>query len=124
MTDDDPDVINLNKARRGKWQNDCIKGRSGRLLPIVANALLALRRDGGLKDAFAYDEMQRTLFKAASGEVFIKMLRETLSYDISASSAWSRSIRSRRSSSAGPSMAPHCRRWPSEYCGIVLAAGS
>ena len=28
MTDDDPDVINLDKAkaRRGKWQNDCIKG--------------------------------------------------------------------------------------------------
>ena len=26
MADDDPDVINLDKARRGKWLNDCIKG--------------------------------------------------------------------------------------------------
>jgi hypothetical protein len=60
MVDDDPDIINLDKARRGKWQNDCIKSDNGKLLPIVANALLALRRDGGLQDAFAYDEMQRT----------------------------------------------------------------
>lgn len=60
MTDDDPDVINLDKARRGKWQNDCIKGKGGKPLPIIANVLLALRRDGGLQDAFAFDEMQRT----------------------------------------------------------------
>jgi predicted P-loop ATPase len=60
MADDDPDVINLNKVRRDKWLNDCIKGAKNRPLPIVANALLALRRDGGLQDAFAFDEMQRT----------------------------------------------------------------
>jgi predicted P-loop ATPase len=60
MADDDPDVINFDKARRAKWQNDCIKSDNGKLLPIVANALLALRRDSGLQDAFAYDEMQRT----------------------------------------------------------------
>jgi predicted P-loop ATPase len=61
MTDDDPDVINLDKtkARRGKWQNDCIKSAKGNPLPIIANALLALRRDGGLQDAFAFDEMAR-----------------------------------------------------------------
>ena len=29
-------------------------------MPIIANALLALRRDSGLQDAFAYDEMGRT----------------------------------------------------------------
>ncbi len=29
-------------------------------MPIVANALLALRRDSGVQDAFAYDEMGRT----------------------------------------------------------------
>jgi predicted P-loop ATPase len=60
MADDDPDVINLNKVRHGKWQNDCIKGTTGKPLPIIANALLALRRDSGLRDAFAYDEMART----------------------------------------------------------------
>jgi predicted P-loop ATPase len=60
MTDDGPDIINLNSARRGKWQNNCIKGTTGKPLPIIANALLALRRDSGLQDAFAYDEMLRT----------------------------------------------------------------
>ncbi|WP_426615382.1 VapE domain-containing protein [Bradyrhizobium sp. McL0616] len=60
MTDDDPDVIDIAKARRSKWQNDCIKGESGRPLPIIANVLLALRRDSGLQDAFAFDEMART----------------------------------------------------------------
>jgi predicted P-loop ATPase len=59
---DDPDVINLKKekVRRGKWQNDAIKSDNGKLLPNIANALLALRRDSGIQDAFAYDEMQRT----------------------------------------------------------------
>lgn len=59
MADDDPDVINLDAVRRGKWLNDCIKSERGRPLPIIANALLALRRDGGLQDAFAFDEMAR-----------------------------------------------------------------
>jgi predicted P-loop ATPase len=58
--DDDPDVIDLTAVRRGKWLNDAIKGTTGRPLPIIANALLALRRDSGLQDAFAFDEMQRT----------------------------------------------------------------
>jgi predicted P-loop ATPase len=57
---DDEDVINLNKVRHSRWQNDCIKGTTGKPLPIIANALLALRRDSGLRDAFAYDEMART----------------------------------------------------------------
>jgi predicted P-loop ATPase len=61
MVDDDPDIINLNKVRRDKWLNDCIKGASKRPLPIIANALLALRRDSGLQDAFAFDEMARTV---------------------------------------------------------------
>ena len=47
MAEDDPDVINLAKARRGKWQNDCIKSAKGMPLPIIANALLALRRAAG-----------------------------------------------------------------------------
>jgi hypothetical protein len=38
MTDDGPDVIDLTAVRRGKWLNDCIKGTTGRPLPILANA--------------------------------------------------------------------------------------
>jgi predicted P-loop ATPase len=39
------------------WLRDCIKGDGGKPLPVLANALLALRRDPNLKDVFAYDEM-------------------------------------------------------------------
>jgi predicted P-loop ATPase len=60
MTDDDPDIVNFNKVRRDKWLNDCIKGSRKQPLAIIANALIALRRDSGLQDAFAYDEMART----------------------------------------------------------------
>ena len=56
----DDDVIDFAAAHRGKWQNDCIKGTTGKPLAIIANALLALRRDSGLRDCLAYDEMQRT----------------------------------------------------------------
>ncbi len=59
MADDD-DIIDLSAVRRGKWQNDAIKGTTGKPLPIIANALLALRRDSGLQDCLAYDEMQQT----------------------------------------------------------------
>jgi predicted P-loop ATPase len=59
MADDD-DIIDFNKARRDKWLNDCVTGATGRPLSIIANALLALRRDSGLQDAFAFDEMART----------------------------------------------------------------
>jgi hypothetical protein len=41
------------------WLADCIT-ESGKPLPIVANALTALRQDPGIRDAFAYDEMQRS----------------------------------------------------------------
>jgi predicted P-loop ATPase len=40
------------------WLAQCIS-ENGKALPIVTNALLALRRDGNISDAFAYDEMQR-----------------------------------------------------------------
>jgi predicted P-loop ATPase len=60
MAEDNNDVIHFDTARRGKWLKDCITGTSGRPLPIIANALLALRRDSGLQDAFALDQMQRT----------------------------------------------------------------
>src|SRR3954451_10002761 len=41
------------------WLAQCIS-ENGKPLPIVTNALVALRRDPDIRDAFAYDEMQRT----------------------------------------------------------------
>jgi predicted P-loop ATPase len=41
------------------WLAECII-ENGKPLPNVANALTALRRDPGIRDAFAYDEMQRS----------------------------------------------------------------
>jgi predicted P-loop ATPase len=41
------------------WLAQCIS-ENGKPLPIVTNALVALRRDPGIRDAFAFDEMQRT----------------------------------------------------------------
>jgi predicted P-loop ATPase len=40
------------------WLAQCIS-ENGKALPIVTNALVALRREGSISDAFAYDEMQR-----------------------------------------------------------------
>src|SRR5262245_50871224 len=48
---------------KGGWQDDssCIKNPStGKLLPVLANLLIALRHDPDLKDKIAYDEIQRT----------------------------------------------------------------
>ncbi|APG11479.1 virulence-associated E family protein [Bradyrhizobium japonicum] len=42
------------------WLVQCIS-ENGKPLPIVTNALVALRRDPNISDAFAYDEMQRTV---------------------------------------------------------------
>jgi predicted P-loop ATPase len=42
------------------WLAQCIKGETGTPPPIVSNALVALRRDPEIRDAFAFDEMQRT----------------------------------------------------------------
>lgn len=40
------------------WLAQCIS-ENGKPLPIVTNALVALRRDPNISDAFAHDEMQR-----------------------------------------------------------------
>jgi predicted P-loop ATPase len=40
------------------WLAQCIS-ENGKPLPIVTNALVALRRDPDIRDAFAYDQMQR-----------------------------------------------------------------
>ena len=39
------------------WLEDCIKSDTGRPLPIVANAIEALRRDPAVRDCFSLDEM-------------------------------------------------------------------
>jgi predicted P-loop ATPase len=41
------------------WLAQCIT-ENGKALPIVTNALVALRRDPDIRDAFAFDDMQRT----------------------------------------------------------------
>src|SRR4051794_35531003 len=43
---------------RDTWLAQCIS-ENGKALPIVTNALVSLRRDGNISDAFAYDQMQR-----------------------------------------------------------------
>ena len=47
--------------RARSWLDQCIigDGKNGQPLPIVANALIALRKDPTLRDAFAFDEMLR-----------------------------------------------------------------
>jgi predicted P-loop ATPase len=45
------------------WLSQCIlgEGKNAKPLPIVANALIALRNDPALRDAIAYDEMLRSV---------------------------------------------------------------
>jgi hypothetical protein len=42
-------------AKATHWLDECIKGETGKPLPILANVLIALPREW--PDAFAYDEM-------------------------------------------------------------------
>jgi predicted P-loop ATPase len=44
---------------RQTWHSRCIKSATGAPLPIVHNAIEALRGDPAIRDAFALDEMQR-----------------------------------------------------------------
>src|SRR5262249_11674799 len=46
---------------RRSWLDQCIlsDGKNPKPLPIVANALIALRQDPAVSDAFGYDEMLR-----------------------------------------------------------------
>jgi predicted P-loop ATPase len=43
--------------RDPEWIHDCITGENGRILPNVANILVALRADPKLQDCFAFDQM-------------------------------------------------------------------
>jgi predicted P-loop ATPase len=50
------------KAKAPNWLDACLKGETGRPLPIVSNVLIGLRAD--YQDTFAYDEMRcTTVFK-------------------------------------------------------------
>src|SRR4051812_5314112 len=46
----------------GKWIDRCIKDKgNGRPIPNLANAMIALRSDAAIKEAFAFDEMLRAV---------------------------------------------------------------
>jgi predicted P-loop ATPase len=45
------------KPKRAAWLRDCITNKRGEPLSNLANAMVALRSDPAVKDAFAYDEM-------------------------------------------------------------------
>lgn len=57
-----PNIVRLAEAfdRVPDWVHDCITDSNGRVLPVVANILTALRADPKLKDCFAYDQMLQT----------------------------------------------------------------
>lgn len=50
-------VLPFDRKYRKPWQEHCIKGKKGGLVPNVANALLALQLDPDLRDIYAWDEM-------------------------------------------------------------------
>src|SRR4051812_31857363 len=49
----------LSEGPSRHWLKRCITGETGQPLPVVANAIEALRSDPAIQDAFAYDEMAR-----------------------------------------------------------------
>ena len=81
MTADDT-VIPFSKKRQRKatadkpapWLSHCISGSSGQPLPVLANALTALRSDPQLNACFDFDEMQDAAILAAplpgQGQIF------------------------------------------------------
>ena len=46
---------------RKRWDDFCLKSDTGKLLPVLANALAILRLDGAVMDLVAYDEMTRAI---------------------------------------------------------------
>ena len=52
-------VVSPFPVTKDSWLAQCIKGENGNALPILSNVMVALRRDAGLNDAFAFDKMQR-----------------------------------------------------------------
>ncbi len=47
------------------WLSQCLRSDNGAPMPVLANALLALREDSALNQLFTYDEMQRVAILSA-----------------------------------------------------------
>ena len=54
-------VAQFPRPAQHEWLGWCLNGNDGKPIENVANVLTALRGDQGLRDALAYDEMQRAL---------------------------------------------------------------
>jgi predicted P-loop ATPase len=68
-------IVRLNDFRDNEpeWLSSCIKGDTGKPLPVLANALVGLRAE--VPDAFAFDEMARATLlmrpPTATSEAFV-----------------------------------------------------
>jgi predicted P-loop ATPase len=47
-------------AERPAWQHQCITDGNGKILPVLANAVVAIQGEPRLANSLAFDEMQRT----------------------------------------------------------------
>jgi predicted P-loop ATPase len=47
-------------AERPAWHHECIPDGNGKILPILANAVIAIKGESRLANALAFDEMMRT----------------------------------------------------------------
>ena len=54
------------KADPPTWLSRCLVGPSGQPLPVLANALIALRSDPQISPCFGFDEMQDAAVLQAS----------------------------------------------------------
>jgi predicted P-loop ATPase len=74
------------KARVGKagWIKKCILSAFGKPLPVLANAMTALRHDPALKDCFVFDEMLRAsmLVVPLPGQIDFTTVRPVTDSDV------------------------------------------
>lgn len=47
-------------AERPEWHHECITDSNGKIMPILANAVIAIKSEARLANALAFDEMMRT----------------------------------------------------------------
>jgi len=57
--EDDDNIVRFDPHTRAHWQSRCLLNSKGGLVPNYANAMMALRFDPDLRDAYGYDEMAR-----------------------------------------------------------------